>query len=307
MSMSYECLSNLHLLRLEDAQSLGEEAAKGLLATGLPSTKGFLHNQLYLDYTLEAQGKTHEAMGIYEETYSLWMKLNGPNDPSTLMTQSAMASTYRKLGRLNEAERHYTICFAARQRAVGLDNYVCIDLAISLSYAYWELQRKEEALALMELCCPLETLQKDESFERFCQIKHLQAKLVYDDNHEEAEQILTQILETSRSKRPPANRETMWIRLTLAHYLRSHGKVTQASNLFKGITKRQSASASAEELTTTEHTGIAENAVRLMKAGKLGEAKGMLKTNDLMWVREGVFEIIHGGPLTDTAWSKTST
>lgn len=112
--MSFECLANFQLLKFEDAQRLGEEAEKGLGSTGLPTSTEYLHNQLYLGYALEAQHKIKEAAKLYESAYTVWIKLNGPNDPSTLMTQGAMASAYRKLGRPADAERHCVICFAAR-------------------------------------------------------------------------------------------------------------------------------------------------------------------------------------------------
>ncbi len=64
MSMIFECLRHFHLLDFEKAQRFGEEAAKVLIATGLPSTKGSLHNQLYLGYALEGQHEGEEAMKI---------------------------------------------------------------------------------------------------------------------------------------------------------------------------------------------------------------------------------------------------
>lgn len=53
MSLRYECLCSFHLLNFEVAQRYGEEAARGLLATGPPTARIFFHNQLYLGYALE--------------------------------------------------------------------------------------------------------------------------------------------------------------------------------------------------------------------------------------------------------------
>jgi len=226
------------------------------------------------------------------------MELNGPDDPSTLMTQSAMASAYRKLGRLTDAERHYTICFAARQRAVGLDNYVCVDLAISLSYVYRELCRKGETAALLELCLPLETLKRPENFERVCQIKHLQALLLYDDDPQAAELSLRDLIAVAGRQRPPENRETMWVRLTLATWLRKSGRMRDALLLFGDLVTSTSSSPDGEDSSsrspvTEKQCTIAEG-VRPVKAGLAHEAQQLLRKNGLKWIRDCAFHIIHG-------------
>ncbi|KXG48154.1 Tetratricopeptide-like helical [Penicillium griseofulvum] len=302
MSMSYECLSNFHTLNFREAQRLGEEASRGLLATGVPTTRLFLHNQLYLGYALEGQHKIKEAQSLYENAYATWMDLNGPDDPSTLMTQSAMASTYRKLGKLTEAERHYIICFAGRQRAMSLDNYLCIDLAISLAYVYCELHRNEEAAALLEICLPLPTLKKPAHFERVCQIRHLQALMLYDEDPAAAEDLLHDLINASRHNRPPVNRELAWVRVTLANWLRNRGKLKEALLLFQDLVMPIYPSHSAP--LTDEQCNIAEEGVRLVKAGLAIEARRLLGSHNLQWARDYYFDIIHGAPLTDTAWER---
>lgn len=302
MSMSYECLSLFHVLRFSEAQRLGEEAARGLLATGLPTARVFLHNQLYLGYALEGQNKIEEARALYESAYETWLELNGPFDPSTLMTQAAMASTYRKLGRLEDAEHHYSFCLAGRQRAVGLDNYVCVDLAISLVYVYRELQRYEEASALVDLCLPLETLKRSENFERVCQIKHFQALLLYDQDPMTAEYALFDLMDESRDHLPPANREMMWVRVTLAGWLRKTGKTKEARSLFKDVV--MPAPPLHNGFVADYQCEIAEEAVKLVKWGLMNEARALLGRHGMKWVRDYYFDIIHGGPLTDTAWER---
>ena len=300
--MSYEGLSNFHVLKFSEAQRLGEEASMGLLATGAPTTRLFLHNQLYLGYALEGQHKIHEALRLYESTYATWMNLNGPDDPSTLMTQSAMASTYRKLGRLSDAEHHYIVCFAGRQRAMSLDNYLCVDLAISLAYVYYELHRKEEAAALLEICLPLETLKRSAYFERVCQIKHLQAIMLYDDDPMAAENLLHDLMDVSKNQLPPVNREMVWVRITLASWLRHRGKANEALLLFQDLFI--SAFSPYEKIPANEQLKIVEEAVSLVKAGFAREARQLLGKNNLQWIRDWYFDIVHGAPLTDTAWER---
>ncbi|CZT01742.1 uncharacterized protein RAG0_09217 [Rhynchosporium agropyri] len=303
-TLSYECLCHFHLLNFAAAEACGNEAAKGLLLTGLPSTRDYLHQQLYLGYALEAQGKNAQALECYERAYALWIDLNGPNDPSTLMTQSAMASAYRKLGRLQDAERHYVLCFAGRQRSLGLDHYTCMDIAVSLSYVYREMGRVEEALALMELCASLDGLQKPENFERFCQVNHLQALLLGtdQDTKHEAEYKLQTTLKRRDDEWLRDNRETMWIRLTLALWYRNRGDSESAAQLFQGIVQQKEDCETAfEGKVLGEH---AERAIRLVKCGRVDNAKQFLNLHRLKWSRAADFEIQYGGPMTDSAWER---
>ncbi|CAG8909607.1 unnamed protein product [Penicillium egyptiacum] len=302
MSMSYECLSNFHTLNFPEAQRLGEEASRGLLATGVPTTRLFLHNQLYLGYALEGQHKIQEAQVLYESAYATWMELNGPDDPSTLMTQSAMASTYRKLGRLTDAEHHYILCFAGRQRAMSLDNYLCVDLAISLAYVYHELHRNEEAGALLEICLPLEALKRSANFERVCQIKHLQALMLYDEDPAAAENLLYDLINASRGNRPPVNRELVWVRVTLARWLRNRGDTREALLLFQDLVEPVSPSYGTP--LADEQCKLSEEGVNLIKAGLAIKARHLLESNGLRWVRNYYFDIVHGAPLTDTGWER---
>lgn len=311
VSLSGEGISYYFLARFEEAHDRLERASAGLLVTGGPTSKEYLYNQLYRGYALEQQLQLSAAFQLYEQTWLLWTNLSGPDNPATLMTQSALASLYRKKGQLREAEKHYTIVFAARQLSCGLDNLLTFDIALSLAYVYREMGRLEEASALLDLVSDLEFL--GGQFERWCQMIHLRGLLLYDAGLlDEAVLKLQHLLHVAERNRPSSNREILWVRLSLAHLFRTQDRPEgEALALFQDVAhdaQEQDPTTMPERNDRHEsRCAIIEKALELTRRGATADAQRLLKENRLRWSRREDFHILTGAPVTDTAWPGTTS
>ncbi|OQU95799.1 Tetratricopeptide repeat-containing protein [Cladophialophora immunda] len=223
------------------------------------------------------------------------MDLSGPENPATLMTQSALAGSYRKMGQYEKAEKFYREVFAARQRSCGLDHFVTFDVALSLAYVYREMKRLDEALGYVNLVSSLDILR--DQFERRCQMIHLRALLLYAEGQtDEGVSELQDLLSVAANHRPSSNREILWIRLSLADMLREQERPREALSLFRDLT--HNTHIMALQGKSDLQSIIAEKALRLVR-------KGAIADNGLYWTRNEDFHILPGGPLTDTAWLGT--
>ncbi|KAF4636973.1 hypothetical protein G7Y89_g1114 [Cudoniella acicularis] len=84
----------------------------------------------------EQQGRIEEAAILFKDVYSTWNKTFGSKHPATLMSHSALASAYFKLGKVEDSIATYRD-FLSRHRqeySHDLSHFVVRDPASSLAY-----------------------------------------------------------------------------------------------------------------------------------------------------------------------------
>jgi tetratricopeptide (TPR) repeat protein len=294
ISMSNLGFSEYFLANFANAQNYLQQASDGLLATTGRTAKEYLYNQLYLGLALERQRQIATSHSLYLQTWRVWMQLSGPDNPATLMTQSALASSYRKLGQYEEAEKHYTAVLAARQRSCGLDHFITFDVAIGLAHVYFEMEKFEKAMAIVELITPLDILRLPAHAERNCQVTHLRGLLASRLTCEETSLAILEDLFVS----PHWCRELLWARVSLANLLKAQGKSENWPSYYDGLICPLQ---SGKSLPLQEERCLAEAAVQLVRAANHVEANELLASESYQWIRISDFYILPGGPITDTA------
>jgi hypothetical protein len=99
---------------------------------------------------LQARGEPRAARPIAEELRARWLHDHGPDDHAALAITAALASTYKILGRYQEAHRLDEQVYATWRRVLGDDHPDTLWSANSLAADLRRLRRHEEAYALDE-------------------------------------------------------------------------------------------------------------------------------------------------------------
>ena len=216
-----------------------------------------------------------------------------------------MASAYRKQHKYAEALENLEYAFQIRQQLWGLADPSVVDTAIQLIITYREMKRFDDANARIDLI--MDEGQLENKFQRYCQVKHIQALVLIDQGEFEApRKILLSLLDRQGEKgREFNNRSLLWVRLTLATILKQHGKDDEVGILFYGlVTPLQDGDISPqfERIESLGEMKIAESALRLIRDRQRNEAESLLEENNLRWSRKEDFWLFEGGPSADTAW-----
>ncbi|KAL4774447.1 hypothetical protein BDW60DRAFT_214958 [Aspergillus nidulans var. acristatus] len=98
---------------------------------------------------LASDGRYLEANALYKGLLEIYQKENGPEHPSTLTSMANLASTYRKQGRWNEAEKLEV------QAVLGAEHPSTLTGMANLASTWKSQSRLTDALALIEECCKL--------------------------------------------------------------------------------------------------------------------------------------------------------
>jgi tetratricopeptide (TPR) repeat protein len=284
-----------------EAKVCAEESYIGLQRTLGGHQKDTLKSQMYVGWCLEVENELEAAARIYEEVYNAWIPIHGPDNPLSLYSQSCLAISLRKLGDFAAAERHMTQSLAARQRLFGADNLMTIDSAINLAVLYRDMDRPQEALALLEVAVTKGVKTPPiQGFERLCQTEHLRAQIeILAGELDNARRRLEMILLNATAEKLPNNRELFWIRLRLADMLRSEGLDEIAAALFSGIVKQTLDDYSAEIWKDTDpkyQLRIAEVALEFVQKHDTYGAEELLVAHGLNWGHPEDLWVLEGGP-----------
>lgn len=96
----------------------------------------------------EKNNQTTRASEVYKRSLFARMELSGPGEIETLMAMQELAAIHCKLGGFTVAQLLYEQCLGGFEMQLGLDHKVTLLIVDRLSDIYFQLQAREEALAL---------------------------------------------------------------------------------------------------------------------------------------------------------------
>ncbi|KAH7321537.1 hypothetical protein BKA65DRAFT_598695 [Rhexocercosporidium sp. MPI-PUGE-AT-0058] len=292
------------------ATSTQSEVSKGL--SGVPDARRFnvQMSDLFTGYIYEARGLLDDALLKYSMVERTQREALGEGNPSTLSAQVSMGSIYRQQGNLGEARKRLEHALAGWQVLFGETNSGVVDTTIQfiiLDRETGEDWSRDAALARIDILEGNGSLNGE--FQRYCQVRHLEALVLVDQGEfEEARLILQSLLdEQAQRGREANNRSLLWVRLTLATILREHEKKDEVPLLFEKLvtaTGGGDVSPNYDRLDTPKELEMAERALRFIRQREQKKAEELLREHGLRWVREEDFWLISGTPSVDTAWMK---
>jgi predicted GIY-YIG superfamily endonuclease len=293
------------MTRFEEANITQVEVSLGLSNIRGSKRRLVLESNIFDGYIHEALGLLETALALYQYVYKTQSGILGQNNPLALYAQICMASAYRKQHKYAEALENLEYAFQIRQQLWGLADPSVVDTAIQLIILYREMKRFDDANARIDLI--MDEGQLENKFQRYCQVKHIQALVLIDQGEfETPRKILQSLLDRQGEKgREFNNRSLLWVRLTLATILKQHGKDDEVGMLFYGlVTPLQDGDISPqfERIESLGEMKIAELALRLIRERQRNEAESLLEENNLRWSRKEDFWLFEGGPSADTAW-----
>ena len=300
---SHLALAQYYQTSFRDSAKFQEHASAGLLRTLGPTNKDYLKSQLYLGLALEAQGHLNRALEIYEHIWKLWATLYSPDNGLAMMSQVGLASVHRKKRNFEEAEKNAVEVLANRQRVFGEGNYITIDTALHLVFLYRDMERYNQARAMLDLAIDMGAYRQ--KFVRVAQVEHLRSCLDVDEGHPKAAmERLQKLLQDAAASNHPNNRELLRARVTLADLFRGQGKPDEVLQFFTDLVEPMVGLDSSSEIAGRPESAlqlmIAEKATRLLIINDTEQADKILNCNGLCWKRRKDFWIPAGGPFAGT-------
>jgi tetratricopeptide (TPR) repeat protein len=310
IGVAYQAMTNFGLSRNSLRQAIeGYRRIKG------EADFAYLIVTMFLGFTVEAQGDLKEAARLYGEIYDKWIPVNGNSNPFAAAILTARGSLLRKEGKYARAQEFLFEAFGTRIRLFSITNQLTFDSGLQLAVLYRQKGETESAEGFLKQIH--DSVALGTSYERRCQVLHIEALLAFDaGGYEEPRNTLMDlILQSVGEQRDRNNRELLWVRLNLAEALRVNGQSEEAPNLFDEIvtpiespSRRSSCSGwsnisdPSQEVVidTPRDLKIAERALRLVRDGSADVAAELLAAENLRWVRTKDFWIISGGPKVDT-------
>ncbi|KIX98332.1 uncharacterized protein Z520_05633 [Fonsecaea multimorphosa CBS 102226] len=269
----------------------GENSANGLVT------------RLYQGYVQEKQGNLTTARTNYDKILREWSPIGGDAHPLCIMSRTALGMVCRKLKEHATAEEALLDAWRQRRRVFGDDLNLTVDTALALALEYRDNAKLALARQVLDAIKSSEVFAAD--FERTCQLQYISSLIEFDRGYYNRPRMVLQRLvdQSTGISREDNNRSLLWIRLTLANVLRQHEHPDEAAALFSEIVEPIDEIERRFYFTPEppERLEIAEKALRLVQQSRQGEAKALLQANKLQWVRERDFDILQGGPITDTA------
>jgi hypothetical protein len=305
-SLQRQGMAELWMTKFADADLCLTESLSGFINTVGVTSFLYLMSRLTLGQVLEYQGEVRRASLDYEHIWRYRTSIFGPDNPMAVWARCAMVSTYRKLGRFEEAEKAVLEVIDSRTRTIGLKLSPTIDAIIQRIVLYLDMERYDEALELIDFL--LDGGLVDEWFERMVQVNHVRALLeLFTGNIEVAIEILQSLVDQGIEIGVKGRvRSLLWVRLDLAIILRRTGRGDEAPMLFDELVASvdSDSSSSWEEPQSPGELAIAEKALILVREMKSYDADLLLKENGLKWLRDEDFWILNGDPAADTARMK---
>jgi hypothetical protein len=305
-SLQRKGMAELWMTKFAEADLNLTESLSGFFNTVGVKSFLYLMSQLTLGQVLEYQGEVERATLDYEHIWRYRSSILGPDNPMAVWARCAMVSTYRKLGRYEEADKAVGEVIDARNRTIGPKSSPTVDAVIQRLVLYLDVERFEEAMELVDFI--LDGNLVDEWFERAVQVDHVRALLEFlTGNVESALSILQSLVDQSSKLGIEGRvRSVLWAKLDEATILRQEGRDEEASMLFDDLVTSvdSNSSCSWEEPDSPVELVIAEKALRLVRQTKSHDADLLLEKNGLKWVRQEDFWILNGSPGADTASMK---
>jgi len=303
-SLQRQGMAQLWMTKYRESNENLTKSLAGFIRT--VGTEHFLYllSQLSLACVLEGQGEWRQAILNYERVWKFRLEILGPDNPMAVWSRCAMGSTYRKLGRYDEAEKALDEVIDSRTRVIGARSEVTVDAIIQQIVVFRDAGRRDEAMELVDFIS--DGSLADLWFERLCQVDHLRALLEADAGEVDLSRETLQTL-VDQASEMGRNRSLLWVLLDLATILRRQHEEDKAMMLFSDlVTSIDSppSPSSWERIQKPNELQLAEEALRLVRDLRVEDATLLLKENGLRWTREETFWIITGGPAADTGYMK---
>lgn len=291
----------LSLSDFDQMKDVYAEAMAGLEKLVGSSANLYLYVQLYEGHRLERNKQNGQARELYEDVIKKLQPIVGERHPFLTMAQTAAGSVLRKMRSFDKAEANLIEAFGGRNKIYSLGNNVLIDTALQLALSYRDMGNRTKCLETLKAVEGSSVYDND--FERLCSMKHIRA--LSDFDHGEYDEPKTSLLhlidEATGTNRHKNNRELLWVRLTLATMMRLRGEADDALMLFSELVEPDN-DALKDEPEPPAQLRIAEEALVFVREAKLAQARDLLQSNGLRWVRKRDFDILaQGGPVVDTA------
>lgn len=306
------------LARLGDAQKHLREAREGFETISGENSKRVLVIDLFLGYAVEADGRLEEAATIYVGIKEKWIPINGSSTGFSTGILAAYGSLLRKQGDLQRALEFVLESFGACLRVFGGTARNTVDAGLHVAAVYRQSRNRVESAKFLHQI--RDSVIIEQSYERKCQLAHLDALLAFDGGeYEGPRDTLSQFVANSIGEnRGKNNVEVLWMRLDLADARKAHNddldtipflftELVVSSEATGIVSRRGSASSwSAVSHTSAEvivddprELNVAEQALRYVRNTEFQEAANLLAANKLRWARQKDFWNISGGPKVD--------
>ncbi|KIW24290.1 uncharacterized protein PV07_10017 [Cladophialophora immunda] len=309
------------LTRFDESRAMLEEALAGFKRKQGARSKAVLAVSMGLANTFDCAGNIGKASAAYGDIYDKWVTVNGTSNLFSAWILTSFGSALRKQEQYDRAEELLFEAFATRLRLLTIENDTTVDSGLHLVVLYREKRMRDRALAFLAQIQESQAFEL--TFERLCQREHLRALLAFDNGeYEEPRNALTRLVMLSTGEnREQNNRELLWVRLNLADAARHHHDDHSIPSLFTelvvstdaefsadsdcppdhfGVSPPSPSSEDAVWLDNPRHLEIAEQALRLTRDARPKEARRLLESEKLKWVRDKDFWLFGGGPKADT-------
>ncbi|KAL4763651.1 uncharacterized protein BDW70DRAFT_148431 [Aspergillus foveolatus] len=281
-----------HLTLFEAARQTLETSANGLKRLLGEVNSKAIQAELFIGYALEAQGHLGSAATLYDDIWHKWTAIAGKTNGIALMTQTAQGSAYRKQGQFDAAKDLLTRSWTERKLLFTIGNNVTVDSGIQLAILWRDLGDNASAIDTIGEVVTSGIFPGD--FERACQLDHLRALIDFDSGRymDGKCRLLRRLGQAGNGDQHHNNRELLWIRITLADVMRSHGEGDDTLILFSDlVTPLSLPDELDDEPEPPQQLEIAEKALRYLKSYNQAAATKLLQN----------FWILQGGPIADTA------
>ncbi|KAJ1337234.1 ankyrin repeat domain-containing protein 50 [Microdochium nivale] len=284
----------------EALESLNE-AVKGFrLISGEThiNTLGYLWNIAIL---YEAYGRDDKAMEILEKILVERVKALGTADLFAVMVRISIGNISRRRSLAEETFKQLNQAFQIRLNIWPKTHYLVVDAALARAVAYWHFDMPDEGMTQLRDIKLEDNLMS--RYQRLCQWTHLHA--LFSIEGKKVRNAITILRTLSlNAERDQVNRALLWARLDLALLLRRTGLSDEASALFHNLVHDSEHDPDDQEPDPPRYLDIAERALRHTRVGRVEEARYLLDSERLQWVREEDLWFWVGGPRVDTEFMR---
>jgi len=265
------------------------DASAGILRTLGPESWQYLGAQMWYALSLAQLNRLDDAVDLLLAVRQRRRDQFDSRDTFAGVVQIALSEVLRMLGRDREAIDYLVDALEERRGTYSLGDIFRLDVEIALASTYIAAGMNHDAANI--IADVEENGGLASKFERHCQVSRLKAMILEGEGGDVGQAI--DLLQDTliQAERDQNNRALLWIRLDLAALLRQRGDPDdeeQASSNFDNIVKDISGDC---EPGLVEHPdpprllAIAEKALRLVRSREVREARELLDSEQVDWVR----------------------
>ncbi|MFK7962138.1 MAG: tetratricopeptide repeat protein [Phycisphaerales bacterium] len=218
-----------------------------------------------------------EALPLYREAYEGHLRLEGPDDPGTLLLLNNLGFILRAVGRMDEAEQVFRDTLDGRKRVLGPDHSGTLSSMMNLAGALRSAGRLDEAEPLyLEALAGHRRLHGDDHTRTLTSVGNVGVFYLSGRRYEEADRFLGEAVEGLTRIIGPEAIQTVIYRIHRGHALARWGRVDEARTVLEATSEiaarvfgADSPSVIRSELglaIATREAGDVDGAVRALEA-----------------------------------------